>query len=439
MMEFALNNIVAPTILSIAVIYIWGKLLNEKVDIKSIKFWGILISMVLLGALNYWVTNKFIRIIITDILFVGFCKILFEKKLNQCIGTVLIEQMIMIAAEFTFAISVIFTINPSMDIIEKNFFGMLITDAAISIIMILGMNFKFIYNLHKAFLDWTNDIKEKYLMLGVGLLTIIVNFLIVTPYYKIEYKYAIICNTIIIFIYVFIFLNSIKNQHKLIQVSDKYNTTLSSLKEYENMLNKYKVSNHENKNQFLTVRNMLNPKNEKEKEVMDYIDEFVENKIKDDEKIMEEACIIPEGGLRGLMYSKLVYMREKKINYELNIDKKVKTSDLIAFNKEETLDVCKILGIFIDNAIEEVIDLDEKLISIDIYKEKKELCFSVTNNYHHTIDLEKIEEEGYTTKGNGHGFGLPLAKQLIEKHNNFKNLKQISENTFTQIIKIKIK
>lgn len=438
MMEFALNNIVAPTILSIAVIYIWGKLLNEKVDIKSIKFWGILAVMAASTILNYWITHILIRIVIIDIIQIGLCKILFNRRINDCIISILITRLIIVLSDCIYGAIITFGLQIQDDDIIK-YCGTLFADITVAGVIFLISKIKLLYKWTTTIISWTENIKEIYAAIGVLFLLIVINFFVMNPHYDIALKYSLTFNTVIIFVYFFIYINSIKNQHKLIQVSDKYNTTLSSLKEYENMLNKYKVSNHENKNQFLTVRNMLDPKNEKEKEVMDYIDEFVENKIKDDEKIMEEACIIPEGGLRGLMYSKLVYMREKKINYELNIDKKVKTSDLIALNKEETLDVCKILGIFIDNAIEEVIDLDEKLISIDIYKEKKELCFSVTNNYHHTIDLEKIEEEGYTTKGNGHGFGLPLAKQLIEKHNNFKNLKQISENTFTQIIKIKIK
>lgn len=437
-MEFALNNIVAPTILSLAFVYFWSKLLKEKINYKSIKFWIIVASMVLLGVLNYWITNMFIRIVIIDIFQIGFCKLLFNKRLNDCIVIVLVTRILIVISEFIFG--GIITYGSKLQESETlKYCGTLLADITVAVVIFIASKIKTVNKFSVSMMEWMENIKEVYAIIGVLCLLIVINFFVMNPHYNIDLKYSLTFNTVIIFVYFFIYINSIKNKHKLIQVSDKYNTTLSSLKEYENMLNKYKVSNHENKNQFLTVRNMLDPKNEKEKEVMDYIDEFVENKIKDDEKIMEEACIIPEGGLRGLMYSKLVYMREKKINYELNIDKKVKTSDLIALNKEETLDVCKILGIFIDNAIEEVIDLDEKLISIDIYKEKKELCFSVTNNYHHTIDLDKIEEEGYTTKGDGHGFGLTLAKQLIEKHNNFKNLKQISENTFTQIIKIKIK
>ena len=50
-------------------------------------------------------------------------------------------------------------------------------------------------------------------------------------------------------------------------MAKKYDCTIlvNSCDKYEDILDKYKVSNHENKNQLLTIRNMISDKNKKAK------------------------------------------------------------------------------------------------------------------------------------------------------------------------------
>ena len=44
----------------------------------------------------------------------------------------------------------------------------------------------------------------------------------------------------------------------------------------------------------------------------------------------------------------------------------------------------------------------------------------------------------YTTKGNGHGYGLTLANQLLaENKDKLENEKSINRDNFTQTLKIK--
>ena len=80
------------------------------------------------------------------------------------------------------------------------------------------------------------------------------------------------------------------------KISSKYETSIYSLKEYEVMIDKFRVYTHENKNEFYTIRNML--KNAEDRnEVIKYIDTLIDNKIQDNEKIMAKTAKIPSGGL----------------------------------------------------------------------------------------------------------------------------------------------
>ena len=55
------------------------------------------------------------------------------------------------------------------------------------------------------------------------------------------------------------------------------------------------------------------------------------------------------------------------------------------------------------------------------------------------LDLDKISNAKYTTKGDGHGYGLILVNNLLEEEpNRLENEKSINRDTFTQTLKIKM-
>ena len=204
------------------------------------------------------------------------------------------------------------------------------------------------------------------------------------------------------------------------------------------MIDKFRVDTHENKNEFLTIRNMIKDNNDKDT-VIKYIDKLVDNKIKDNDKIMKKTAKIPEGGLRATIYSKLCLMDKLKIKYNLNISREVRTTDLINLDEDLVLKICKILGVFLDNAIEAVKGLKKKEISIDMYTIEDSLCIDITNNFKGNLELDKITNIKYTTKGDGHGYGLTLVNKLLEEEQGrLENEKSINRDTFTQTLKIKM-
>ena len=202
------------------------------------------------------------------------------------------------------------------------------------------------------------------------------------------------------------------------------------------MIDKFRVETHENKNEFLTVRNMIKDNPD---EAIKYIDKLIDNKIEDNNKIMKKTAKIPSGGLKATIYSKLCLMDKLKIKYKLNIARDVHTTDLINLDEDLVLKICKILGVFLDNAIEAVKKLKKKEIFIEIYSMDDNLCIDITNNFKGNLDLNKISEQKYTTKGEGHGYGLSLVDKLLkEEPERLENEKSINGDTFTQMLKIKM-
>lgn len=49
-----------------------------------------------------------------------------------------------------------------------------------------------------------------------------------------------------------------------------------------------------------------------------------------------------------------------------------------------------------------------------------------------------MDNPGYTTKENGHGYGLSLVREIIESNDRLSSEREIKDNIFKQILKIKM-
>ena len=101
-------------------------------------------------------------------------------------------------------------------------------------------------------------------------------------------------------------------------------------------------------------------------------------------------------------------------------------------------DICRIIGIILDNAIEATIKLNEenKEILISMYIDEY-FIIEISNRFIGEIDINKIFNKGYTTKEKGHGYGLNLLRKIVNENDNIINEVKVTNNIFTQIIKIK--
>jgi two-component system sensor histidine kinase AgrC len=419
-----------------AEVYNLHKLSDKKIEFKNKRLIVSFFILMILALINYSNVNAFIRITIISLALMLFYKFVFKENFRDSIITPLVSQVVIMISEmlFIFLISLLFGFD-NQDIINSQFGG-LISNISIAIISFILVQIRFFKKLRNFLLIVTDKLKINHLFFFSIIIIVIANILTMILYYRIEFKYLLVFNTFLTLLFLSIIIYSFKNKNRYIKVYDKYNTTLNSLKEYEEILDKYRVSNHENKNQLLTIRNMMPKSNKK---VINYIDAIVENKLKDNDKVMFETSKIPAGGLRGLIYSKVLLMKELNIDYELEISNEVKTFNLIESIDDSTmLDICKIIGVYLDNAIDATKNLEEKYINFEMYLEDKILNISISNNYEGYIDIDNIEKKGNTTKGAGHGYGLALSKKIIDENNRLMNQKNISKECFTQILKIKM-
>lgn len=98
-------------------------------------------------------------------------------------------------------------------------------------------------------------------------------------------------------------------------------------------------------------------------------------------------------------------------------------------------DFCKILGIFLDNAIEAAEESDEREINIVFRRSAadKVQIFSIENTYKDKdVDTEKIFEKDFSTKNRNSGIGLWEVKNIVDRNKNVTLLTTKDKKFFTQ-------
>lgn len=280
----------------------------------------------------------------------------------------------------------------------------------------------------------TSKTKKYDLLIFIFILIITINLIQVNIYYKVDLRILIVINIGLMITYALIILKLTNVKNDYLIISSKYSTSIKSLRENESVIERYRIDNHENKNQLMTLKGKINKDNN---EAIKYIDMILDTRIKENTKILKSVNVIPEGGLRGLIYSKMLLMESEGIKCNLYVDKIIKTLDIIELGDRMLDDICKVLGVYLDNAIEASYDIDDKIILINLYKENDFINVSIMNNFKGEIDFNKINIAKYTTKGKGKGYGLTLVDKILENNNKLSKQTLINNGTFKQVLKIK--
>lgn len=140
---------------------------------------------------------------------------------------------------------------------------------------------------------------------------------------------------------------------------------------------------------------------------------------------------IANKSLKGLISSKLMYAHEMGIDVFIDI---VEPIDEIAM---QDIDLCRVLGIYIDNAIEATLETENKDIKLNMVKEPEHVAVIVMNSYvDHGLSLGNMEKEGISTKGENRGVGLSNVKKILSGYPKVYKSTYIEKQYFVQKLEI---
>ena len=101
-----------------------------------------------------------------------------------------------------------------------------------------------------------------------------------------------------------------------------------------------------------------------------------------------------------------------------------------------TVELSRIIGIIVDNAIEASENLEEPLINIAFIDNEEAVTFIVMNKCSDDIPkIHELFEQGFSTKGDNRGLGLSTLKELTDSNENVL-LDTVIENGYFEKVEI---
>ena len=217
----------------------------------------------------------------------------------------------------------------------------------------------------------------------------------------------------------------------------EYDKLLEFMKTYEVEIEKQHIQHHESKNQLVTIKAKLLDQ-ENNKNVIEYIDSILDENISMNQAYYAKFQYLPSNGLKALFYFKASEAENKGINVTISISPKIKNSLLNDLSTNNFKQLGRIVGVYLDNAIEASSLSNSKSMGIEVYKEDENIKIIITNSFDGEID-EKVGNTIFSTKGKNRGHGLMLVNSIINNNNMFYQKREIRKNVYVQILVVKNK
>ncbi len=134
--------------------------------------------------------------------------------------------------------------------------------------------------------------------------------------------------------------------------------------------------------------------------------------------------------VRSLLLSKLAAMGGQGIDCRLEVLYPVERVGM------DVWDFVRCLGILLDNAAEAALETETPWVEIVLLAQGEALSLRVSNPYAGRIDPVKMWEEGWSTKGEGRGLGLPGYQRILEEYRNAGSAASWAGDVFVQDLTI---
>ena len=153
--------------------------------------------------------------------------------------------------------------------------------------------------------------------------------------------------------------------------------------------------------------------------------------ISNDDLVLEKLSKIKVREIKSIFAAKLMLAQN------VGISTRLEAYEIIDDIPADSVTLVRILGIILDNAIEELTKFEHGSLWVACFKNETNITFIVQNTCHTDApDLHRIWEPGFSTKGEGRGFGLSNLLELVSSLPNATLETSIEEGKFTQILVI---
>lgn len=407
------------------------KLTNVKIN-KFEKLWLILLTSCIY-ILSYIFINNFFLILISIPLY-----ILFRfKNIDN-----LVVKLLFLITYFTLLIKISETASLIIHLKFENVNYHEFFEDVITVILLLLTNKVSKFYL-KRVINNIEKIKSYATFIIITLATILIIYNFISIYSILDSKnfllYYLASSTILIFFLIFILISSslLKNLHIKIDVEaekqklEQQKKYIESLEKNNNEIRKFK---HDFNNIILGLEGYITSNEVDNIKLRDYFYNNIKDfntKIELDNIVLSHLNNIKVPSIKNLLTNKIISAQNNDFKVNICVDDEI---DNFYVNE---MQLSRILGIFLDNSLEAGLELEHnRFIELIILKANKTIVIQITNTFYNTdLDIDKINESGYSTKGENRGIGLSSADDIISKQNMILNTR-IEDNLFKQILTI---
>lgn len=370
------------------------------------------------------------KTILLCILFTLTFKYIFNVSLGKSILSAILFIIILIIPDLIFLTGAVYVFKIAKEEIYSTLSGSILGNIIVNLLMIL-----IIYLLRKPLKKIINiNISTYKRIILISIITIV---FVAIFFYKFAIGYRFDQNVVIYLIAMIAFsavlFSLLKQKLDNDKIAKKYDNLLDIMKNYENDIEEQRTLIHETRNELTTIRCKIKDK-EKESEIIKYIDSIMGDKVSSNMSRFSKFKYLPSNGLKGFFYYKFTEAERKGINVSINISKQISNSILGKLDTKNFKDLARVIGVYLDNAIEASSLSSEKKLGIEIYFLKNNINIIISNTYTNTIDEEKIGKERYSTKGKNRGHGLLLVKRILNESKMISSKNEITDNLFIQKI-----
>ena len=405
-------------------IFIVAKVFDKEIIKNKFKALGIIIGFAICVALiNYYDRDKF-KIVLTLPFLITSVKYVFDIKFDKALIYSVVSLAYLFIGELITGI--LFSILPiDYNYILKNIFGSALGSA---IVLIFTLPVMYI----RPIKTFVNNLSVKYENLSVLIFLVIgIGSFWYMNSHAINDSFEFLINLFVLFLFFLMAILYFKENMKSKEMSDKYNELLSTVDTFEKELITKRKIIHDFKNQLIVINGYAdNPEKLKA-----YLSEI----IKDQRNIPNSKLLLNveklPSGLKGLIYYKFSNL-DSNINVSIDIKNSLKKYESISpkLNK----DCLKILGVFIDNAIEAVKNEKEKYINLEFIKQKEQIIITVRNTCTSRVNIKDLTKNGFTTKGKNHGYGLSLVSDIVRKDDSLDIKFECDDDIFSATLVIRL-
>jgi len=396
------------------------------------------IMTIVLGIIIYSIianyTDETIKTLCLCCLYINLFRKVYKINYYDAILLTFMYIILMIIPDIIFTVFSIVILEIEPEVFYTQFAEKILATTIVSILFII-MIYIFRNLLRKLVKIKTNINKEIIIYTILTLGCVLVVFYNATADIKIISSNLLI-SIIIMLIFVIILYSLIKQKMENDKIVEKYDKLLEFIKKYEIAIEEQRSMRHESKNQLITVKSKVLNK-EKGEEIIKYVDSILKDHKAYKEDKYGKFQYLPVNGIKGLFYYKSIEAEEKEIKLSINIGKRVENSVMSKLSTEDFKQLGRLIGVYLDNAIEASSISEEKKMGIEIYMHEDNVIVIIMNTYAGVIDTESVGKVRYSTKGNNRGYGLMLVNKILSTSKRFESERTVTDKLYIQKLIIK--